>query len=83
MPGHLLSAIDDATIQQSLEDRCETECQLVRGVKISVGSVNKIILANMNMGKVSAQCIPWLLTPLQRKERIKWAKAHLTMYEDK
>ena len=80
MPGLPLSAIDDATIQQSLEDRRVTECQLVHGVKISVGSVNKIIHANINMGKVPAQCIPRLLTRFQRKQGIKWAKARLTMY---
>ena len=80
MHGLPLSAIDDATIQQSLANCRVTECQLVHGVKISKGSVNKIVHANMNMGKVSAQCILRLLTPLQRKERVKWTKAHLTMY---
>ena len=45
IPGHPLSAIDDATIQQIetaiLEDRCVTERQLVHEVKISLGSVEK------------------------------------------
>ena len=47
IPGHPLSAMDDASIQQVetaiLEDRCVTERQLVHEVKISLGSVEKYI----------------------------------------
>ena len=47
IPGHPLSAMDDASIQQVetaiLEDRCVTEHQLVHEVKISFGSVEKNI----------------------------------------
>ena len=59
IPGHPLSAIDDATIQQIetdiLEDRCVTEHQLVHEVKISVESVEKILHDHMHIGKGSAR----------------------------
>ena len=46
IPGHAMSAIDDATIQQIettiLEDRRVTERKLVHEVKINLGCVGKI-----------------------------------------
>ena len=53
IPGHPLSAIDDATIQQIetaiLKDCQVTERQLVYEVKISLGSVEKIMYDHMHM----------------------------------
>ena len=53
IPGHPLSAFDDATIQQIetaiLEDHRITEHQLVHEVKISMGSMEKIIYDHMHM----------------------------------
>ena len=81
--GHSLSAIDDAIIQlletAILEDFYVLERQLVHEVKISEGSVKKIIRDHMHMGKVSAQWILQWLKLLQKQEWVKCAKALLTM----
>ena len=86
IPVHPLSAVDNSTIQQIetaiLEDRHVTGHQLVHEVKISVGSVEKIIYDHMHMWQVSALWFPRLLTPLQKQERVNCAKALLTMYLD-
>ena len=81
IPGRPHSAIDEDTIHQVeaaiLEDRCITVCQLVQNVKISVGSVEKIIRDHLHMHKVSARWIPKLLTPFQKQERVDCSKALL------
>ena len=86
IPGRSQSAIDDATIQQVeaaiLDDRRITVRQLAHEVKISVGSVEKIIHDHLHMGKVSARWIPRLLTPFQKQERVECSQALLTMCRD-
>ena len=70
--GRPQSAINDAIIKQVeadiLEDRRITVCQLAHEVKISVGSLEKIIHDYLHMGKVSARYITRLLAPFQKKK---------------
>ena len=54
----------------------------MRSRSVSVESVEKIIHDNLHMGKVPARWIPGLRTPLQKQERVKCAKALLTMSQD-
>ncbi|XP_071114560.1 protein GVQW3-like [Haliotis cracherodii] len=87
IPGRPHSAIDEDTIYQVetaiLADRHITVRQLVQDVKISIGSVEKIIHDNLNMHKVSARCIPRLLTPFQKQERVNCSKDLLDICQKK
>ena len=87
IPGRPQSAIDEDTIRQVeaaiLEDRRITVRQLAQDVKISVGSVEKIIHDHLHIRKLSARWIPRLLTPFQKQERVTCSKALLaTCQED-
>lgn len=81
--GRPHSAIDEHTIQQVeaaiLENRRVTVRDLAQNVKISVGSVEKIIQDHLHMRKVSARWVPRLLTPFQKQERVECSQALLTM----
>ena len=83
IPGRPHSVIDEGTIRQVeaaiLEDRRTTVRQLAQGVKISVGSVEKIIHDHLHMRKVSARWVPRLLTPFQKQERVTCSQALLDM----
>ena len=67
-PGRPSSADDEASVCQVeaaiLEDRRITIRQIAQEVTIRTGSVETIFHNHLNMHKVSARWIPWLLTPL-------------------
>ena len=82
IPGHPLLAIDDATIQQSeasISEDHRNRASLVHEVKISLGLWKKTTYLTIC---IWISC-PWLLTPLEKQERLKGAKALLAMYQDK
>ena len=82
-PGPPQSAIDEDTIRQMeaaiLEDCCITVHQLAQDIKISVGSVEKVIPEHLHMQKLLARWIPRLLTPCQKQERVSCTEALLTL----
>jgi histone-lysine N-methyltransferase SETMAR len=86
IPGRPQSAIDEDSIRQVeaaiLEDRRITVRQLAQDVKISVGSVEKVIHDHLHMRKVSARWVPRLLTPFQKQERVTCSQALLTMCQE-
>lgn len=86
IPGRPQSAIDEDTIRQVeaaiLDDRRITVRQLAEDVKISVGSVEKIIHDHLYMRKLSARWIPRLLTPFQKQERVKCSQDLLAMCQE-
>ncbi|XP_069971436.1 protein GVQW3-like [Penaeus vannamei] len=69
LPGRPQSAIDEDTSHQVetviLEDLIV--CQLTQDVKISVGSVDKIIHNHLHMQKLSARSVSRLLTPFEKE----------------
>ncbi|XP_014784335.1 uncharacterized protein LOC106879307 [Octopus bimaculoides] len=72
IPGQPYSTIVDDTIHKVeaaiLEDHCLTIQQLAQEVKISVGSVEKIINHYLYMQKLFARWIPQMLTLFQKQE---------------
>ncbi|XP_014767990.1 protein GVQW3-like [Octopus bimaculoides] len=80
------SAIDSDTVYKVeatiLEDCRITFRQLAQELKITVGTVEKIIHDQLLMRRLSARWIPRMLTPFQQQERVNCFQALLAMYEE-
>nr|XP_027209146.1 uncharacterized protein LOC113802727 [Penaeus vannamei] len=84
IPRPSQSAIDAGTIRQVvtviLVDRHITVRQLAQVIKVSVGTVDKIIHDHWHKQMLSAHWVPRLLTPFQEEEQVHCTMTLLPMY---
>ena len=84
IPGRLHSFADEGTIEKMeplvMEDRMISVRQLAEEVKISVGSVEKILHDHLQLRKVCARWIPRILSSFQKADRQQKCEYLLYLY---
>ncbi|CAF4844368.1 unnamed protein product [Rotaria sp. Silwood1] len=80
-----ISTTDEKTIKVVenlvIEDRRITIQEIAEILSISSGTVHGILHDHLHMTKVCSTCVPHLLTPLQRHERVEACEELLARYE--